>query len=89
MTPLRTFWVAWCCFWAAFWLLAGFFTIIGWAGVPLSLLGLLLPVGTGQARPQLGPPPMLLRCLVCGRPPSMHPYGQACRPAALPPGRPQ
>jgi hypothetical protein len=72
MTPLRTFWVAWCSLWAAFWLLAGFFTIIGWAGVPLSLLAILLPVGNP-------PKPLPWRCLECGQPPSAHPYGQACR----------
>jgi hypothetical protein len=50
MTPTRTFWIAWCCFWALAWLLAGFFTLfLAWVFVPFSLLAILLPVGRGGA----------------------------------------
>lgn len=42
---MRTFWIIWCCFWAAFWMLLGFFTIVTWILVPFSLLAILLPVG--------------------------------------------
>jgi hypothetical protein len=45
---LRLFWIIWCLVWAGFWFLSGFFTVfIGWIGVPISLLLLLLPVGKG------------------------------------------
>ena len=60
MTPLRTFWVAWCCCWALGWLLLGFFTIITWLFVPFSLLAILVPVG--QA-----PPPTPFTPVACPR----------------------
>lgn len=44
---MRTFWIIWCCFWAAFWMLAGFFTFfLAWILVPFSLLAILLPIGS-------------------------------------------
>src|SRR4051794_37183765 len=46
MSNVRPFWIAWCCCWAAFWLIIGFFTFgLGWIGVPLSLLAILIPIG--------------------------------------------
>lgn len=59
MNNVRPFWIAWCCCWAAFWLIVGFFTFgLGWIGVPLSLLAILIPIGA-PARP-LPPPPYCL-----------------------------
>lgn len=48
MSNLRIFWIAWCVMWALFWLILGFFTIIGWVGVPFSLLSILIPVGQAE-----------------------------------------
>jgi hypothetical protein len=45
MSQTRIFWIIWCSMWALGWLLLGFFTIITWLFVPLSLLAILLPVG--------------------------------------------
>jgi hypothetical protein len=54
MSNLRVFWIAWCSAWALGWLLLGFFTLVTWLFVPLSLAALLLPVGC-ERRP---PPPL-------------------------------
>lgn len=76
---LRVFWIIWCCFWAAFWMFSGFVTLIGFFGVPLSLLAILIPIGVQQAPPrhmiyQLPPP-----CVRCGAPYYAHWQGQ-CPP---------
>lgn len=43
---IRAFWIIWCCFWAAFWFVAGWFTLFfAWIGIPFSLLAILIPVG--------------------------------------------
>jgi hypothetical protein len=47
VSNLRLFWIIWCCLWAAFWFLSGFFTLIGFLGAPIALLFLLLPIGKG------------------------------------------
>ena len=49
MSNLRTFWIIWCSMWALGWLLIGFFTFfIGWLFVPVSLLAILIPVGSNK-----------------------------------------
>jgi hypothetical protein len=55
MSNVRPFWIAWCCCWAAFWLIIGFFTFgLGWIGLPLSLLAILIPIGApAQPMPPL------------------------------------
>ena len=61
MSNVRVFWIIWCVMWAMGWLLIGFFTIfIGWLFVPLSLLAILIPIGSTQnsrpiTSPQRGP----------------------------------
>jgi hypothetical protein len=59
VSNLRIFWIVWCSMWALGWLLAGFVTFgLAWAGIPASLLAILLPVGGGrQEAPQLALPP--------------------------------
>lgn len=53
----RVFWIAWCCVWALFWLIIGFFTFgLGWFGTGLSLLAILIPVGV-SAQLHLPPAP--------------------------------
>lgn len=63
---LRIFWIIWCCGWAVFWFFSGFFTfLLGWLGVPFSLLMILIPVGITPVRQippvspyqQIPPPP--------------------------------
>jgi hypothetical protein len=52
---LRVFWIIWCAAWAFFRFVAGFFTLfIGWVGIPISLLFILIPVGSG------GPPQQII-----------------------------
>jgi hypothetical protein len=52
MSNTRIFWIIWCSMWALAWLLIGFFTFfIGWIGVPISLLCILIPIGSSP-RPQ-------------------------------------
>ena len=49
MSDLRLIWVVWCVMWALGWLLIGFFTFfIGWIFVPLSLLAILVPIGSSR-----------------------------------------
>ena len=49
MSNVRVFWIIWCVMWALGWLLIGLFTIfIGWLFVPLSLLAILIPIGSTQ-----------------------------------------
>ena len=61
MSNVRVFWIIWCVMWALGWLLIGFFTIfIGWLFVPLSLLAILIPIGSTKnprpiTSPQRGP----------------------------------
>src|ERR1039458_9189844 len=53
MSNTRIFWIIWCSMWALFWLLIGFFTLlIGWIGVPISLLCILIPIGSSSSQPQ-------------------------------------
>jgi hypothetical protein len=58
MSNVRVFWIIWCVMWALGWLLIGFFTIfLGWLFVPLSLLAILIPIGSTQnSRPIISPP---------------------------------
>lgn len=57
MDNTRVFWIAWCSAWALGWFTIGWFTLgLGWLGVPLSLLAILIPVGA-PARPQIPPAP--------------------------------
>lgn len=76
MSNLRIFWVAWCSFWALFWLLIGFFTIIGWLGVPLSLSAILIPVGQDQNYT----PVRLPDCVRCGYAATSHINGNCPGP---------
>ncbi len=47
MSNLRIFWIIWCSMWALGWFFVGFFTFfIGWLFVPLSLLAILIPLGS-------------------------------------------
>jgi hypothetical protein len=62
VSNLRLFWIIWCCLWAGFWFISGFFTIIGFLGAPVALLFILLPIGKGP-RPKAyyvppSPPPL-------------------------------
>ena len=56
--------IAWCCCWAAFWLIIGFFTFgLGWIGVPFSLPAILIPIGAhAQPMPPLPYYPPAPRC---------------------------
>jgi hypothetical protein len=51
VSNVRLFWIIWCCLWAGFWFISGFFTLIGFLGAPVALLFLLLPIGKGP-RPE-------------------------------------
>lgn len=66
MSNLRIFWLAWCLMWALFWMFVGFFTFgLGFLGIPLSLLCILIPIGQNSTpswtpqwtQGQTGPPP--------------------------------
>jgi hypothetical protein len=52
MSNTRIFWIIWCCFWALGWLLIGFFLIVTWLFVPVSLLAILIPIGRTRAAPK-------------------------------------
>ena len=57
MSNVRVFWIIWCVMWALGWLLIGFFTIfIGWLFVPLSLLAILIPIGSTKNSSLISPP---------------------------------
>lgn len=93
MTNLRLFWVIWCCFWAAAWLLAGFITLgLAWLMIPASLLAILIPVGATPQRPQRPQYPAHLGwepCGSCGATYAEHINGWCPRPRlpnALPRG---
>ena len=47
VSNVRLFWIIWCCLWAGFWFISGFFTLIGFLGAPVALLFILLPIGKG------------------------------------------
>jgi hypothetical protein len=76
----RVFWIIWCCGWAFFWFVIGFFSFgLAWVMVPVSLIAILIPVGVDRSPPAVwygqGP-------LQYGQPPPTA-YGQHSGP---PPG---
>jgi hypothetical protein len=78
MSNVRPFWIAWCCAWALGWFVFGFFTFgLGWIGLVLSLLAILIPVGAPAQSPV--PQPLYL-----AQPPYPQPMPHGPYPQQMP-----